>query len=126
MYKTTKEWEESQPQEVEESNIVFGGARGPELKRLMPKYSLVPEKFQDHRGTPWNKLFNTMFFKELPEDTVFDSKDGIDPNKAFRHIKAVMKSWEPKHEHKEAAVAWLLSIWFKSVVSVEDPSINIE
>jgi len=41
--------------------------------------------------------------------------DGIDQNKALRHIKAILGSFEPKHEHKEAAAAYLLSLWFKSV-----------
>ena len=33
--------------------------------------------------------------------------DGIDAKKAMRHLATIQRSWSPKHEHKEAAVAFL-------------------
>ena len=42
-------------------------------------------------------------------------KEGVDTKKALRHVKAVLGSWEPKHEHKEAGVAFLLNEWFDDV-----------
>jgi len=41
-------------------------------------------------------------------------KEGVDKDKAMRHIKAIMASWRPKHEDKEAACAFLFSEWFES------------
>jgi len=42
-------------------------------------------------------------------------KEGIDPQMAFRHIKACLGDWGPKHEHKFAGCAYLLSLWFDDV-----------
>jgi hypothetical protein len=42
-------------------------------------------------------------------------KEGVDGNLAFRHLSAIQRSFTPKHEHKEAAVAYLASLWFEDV-----------
>jgi len=39
-------------------------------------------------------------------------KDGVDVKKAMRALKAALGSFEPKHEHKMAAVGYMLSQWF--------------
>lgn len=39
-------------------------------------------------------------------------KEGIDPVKAIRHLKSVMGTWDTKHEHKIAGVAFLMGMWF--------------
>jgi hypothetical protein len=36
----------------------------------------------------------------------------VDTNKALAHIQCIMMSFEPKHEHKTAGVAFLLDEWF--------------
>jgi len=41
------------------------------------------------------------------------SKPGIDRKAAIRHIKAIMASYAPKHEHKEAGCAYLFALWFE-------------
>jgi hypothetical protein len=33
------------------------------------------------------------------------------------HLKAIMGSFQPKHEHKTAGVAYLMSLWFEAVQS---------
>lgn len=33
-------------------------------------------------------------------------------NRAFKHLGAIQGSYAPKHEHKEAAVSFLLNQWF--------------
>jgi hypothetical protein len=48
-------------------------------------------------------------------------KEGVDVDKALRHIQAIMRSYQPKHEHKEAAVAYLLSQWFDDVTWTPKP-----
>ena len=42
-------------------------------------------------------------------------KNGIDAQAAIRHVRYCMGSWEPKHEHKEAGCAYLLSLWFDDI-----------
>ncbi len=76
----------------------------------MPKYDEIPKEFKDRR-TKWNDLFSKLFFNGA-EKLELKPKDGVDKDAAFRAIKTIMASWEPKHEHKEAACAYLFSEWF--------------
>ena len=39
-------------------------------------------------------------------------KEGIDATQAFKHIRCILASFEPKHEVKMQAVAYLLDLWF--------------
>ena len=86
---------------------------------VLPLYESIPEEFK--RGTgdarKWTEIFTQWFFNGLPQNTKFKVKDGIDERKAMAHIVSVMRSFRPKHEHKTAAVAWLLSRWFDDVVT---------
>lgn len=81
------------------------------VKHLMPPYAEIPAEFKNDR-TVWNRLVSDWFFCGVKNLTL-TPKDGIDKDKALRHIKTVMGSFEPKHEHKEAACAYLLSQWFE-------------
>ena len=78
--------------------------------KFLPPYSQIPEEFK--RGnTKWNRLFSAWFFGGLKELRVAP-KDGVDRQKALRCIRAHMGSFEPKHEHKEAGVAYMMSMLF--------------
>lgn len=103
------------PQEVSEADIAFGG----DINKLLPELKDIPEEFKKYNGNKWNRVFSTWFFCGLKE-AVFKVKPGIDKDKALRHIKAIMCSWAPKHEHKKAGVAYLLSLWFEDVKYKED------
>lgn len=83
------------------------------VSNLMPSYDEIPKEFKNwNNQTKWNRLFNDWFFGGLSK-LELKPKEGVDQNKALRHIKAIMGSFEPKHEHKEAAVAFLFSEWFE-------------
>jgi len=99
-----------EPQEVTDVELAFGGR----IKELLPPYEDLPEEFQRFK-TDWNRIISKWFFDGLPKNTNFIAKDGINAEKALRHIAAVLRSFEPKHEHKEAGCAYLLSLWFKEV-----------
>lgn len=104
------------PQAVSKLESVFGAG----VEHLMPKREDIPDDFKNMNGkTKWNRLFSKWFYSGLPQGTRFVPVEGIDADAAMRHIRAIMSSWEPKHEHKEAAVAYLLSIWFKDVIIPE-------
>ena len=94
-------------QEVNSLDVAFG-CRAMEL---MPKYDDIPEEYK-HGNTKWNKLFNDWFFSGLSNLDI-TPKPGVDRNKAISHIRAVMGSFEPPHEHKEAGVAFLMAEWFE-------------
>ena len=101
--------------DISQVAIAFG-----DIKHLPPMKE-IPEEF--HRGrTKWNDLFGRWFYSGLPGTTEFYPKEGVDPQKAIRAVQAIMCSFEPKHEHKEAGVAFLLSEWFEDVkVPAEAP-----
>lgn len=100
----------NKPQVVEGIDLAFGG----DMKKLLPPMSEIPEEFQRNK-TEWNKLVSTWFFRGLKS---FDCvpKSGIDKGVALGHISAIMRSWEPQHEHKEAGCAYLLSLWFEKPI----------
>jgi hypothetical protein len=76
----------------------------------LPKYDKVPERFKSTYD-PYVKFISTWFFngKTKAEIESLISKEGVDKNKALRAIAACLKSWEPKHEHKEAGCAYMLA-----------------
>lgn len=59
-------------------------------------------------NTPYNKKFSELFFN----GGNVEFKSGINPeykNAAWNYCKAFMRSWEPRHEEKEAICAMLMS-----------------
>ena len=97
-----------QIQEVSSVDMHFATA----VKHLMPKPADIPKEFTHYQGTKWNKLVSDWFFCGLAS-LELTPKEGVDKDKAMRHIMTIMGSFEPKHEDKEAACAFLLSEWFE-------------
>ena len=108
------------PMDVDDAQIAFGGGdlipygdwAGSDF---MPSGDDIPAEFKTYNHRGWNGVVSTWFYKGLPEDVKFFPKKGIDTQKALNHVGTIMRSWTPKHEHKEAACAYLLSLWFKDV-----------
>ena len=73
------------------------------------------EAMPDEQEKKWRDFQRHWFFRGLPETVEFDLADGIDGNTAFRHLGAIQGSYAPQHQHKEAAVAYLASLWFTDV-----------
>lgn len=94
------------PQEVSNLDMAFGVG----VDKLMPPYKEIPDEFK-HGHTKWNDLVCDWFYCGVSELNVIP-KQGIDQKKALRHMRAIIGSFEPKHEHKEAACAYLMSLWF--------------
>lgn len=92
--------------EVSDLDMAFGGG----TRDLMPAWEDIPKEFKDGHGM-WNKFMRNWFYSGLAS---YDLKprDGVDVTKALRHLKTILRSFEPKHEHKEADVAYLASLWF--------------
>lgn len=82
----------------------------------MPPMEAIPAEFKNlNRGTEWSEIVCAWFFDGLPADVKFYPREGVNPEKAVRAIQATLGSFAPKHEHKEAAAAYMLSCWFKKV-----------
>lgn len=99
------------PSPVTGLDCAFGGS----MEKLLPPWDSIPDDFKRDR-TKWNKVISRWLFSGLPKDTQFIPKTGIDANAAKAHLRAILVSFEPKHEHKEAGCAFLLSKWFEDVV----------
>lgn len=85
-------------------DMVFGA----DLKDY-PPYDAIPEQFR--RGnTAANDAVSSLFFRGGKlDDFGLRLKSGVDPNAFYGALKAMLCSFAPKHEHKEAACAWLVS-----------------
>lgn len=62
----------------------------------------------DRMSNPYNKIVNTIFYSG---GKVIFKKDVEEDfrNRVYLYFRAFIRSWEPKHEHKEAICAYLLS-----------------
>ena len=99
----------TQPQVIDDAEMAFPANA---LKR-MPTREEIPEEFwQGH--TKWNKLASQWFFSGL-KGAEFTMVDGVDQDLALRHLGSILGRYAPKHENKEAAVAYLMSLWLSDV-----------
>lgn len=88
---------------------VFDGATAAFGARLQdyPPMSAVPEVRKEFRNA-----FSTLFFKGGKlADFGLSIKPGLDRDQVMTALRSLMSSFDPKHEHKEAVVAWCLSEW---------------
>jgi hypothetical protein len=93
----------------------------------MPKYEDVPKEFKD-MNNKWCAFISKWFFCGIPKE-IYDAlepKEGVDKEKAINAIRAILGSFAPKHEHKEAACAYLMSEWFeyKEELNAWEPSLK--
>jgi hypothetical protein len=96
------------PVELSDLDIAFPA----KVSHLMPKREDIPADFRFMNSrNKWNQLVSDWFFVGV-KDLELKPKEGIDETRAMRHIKAVIGSFEPSHEHKEEACAFLMSQWF--------------
>lgn len=100
-----KTWD--QPTKVDKLTVVFGPSN---IGDLLPAYDAIPDDFK--RGNQWTRVIADWFFSGLGKDTTIVPKAGIDRIEALAHVRACLGSFEPKHEHKTAGCAYLLSRWF--------------
>lgn len=103
----------SKPFEVTDVDIAF-----PTVAEI-PFLNKIPKEIM--RGnTKWNQAFSDWFYDGISLDQLKE-REGIDKTKAIRAIKSMMGSYGLKHEHKEAAVAYCLSLWFDDYTRKNKP-----
>jgi hypothetical protein len=98
-----------QPTDVSDVDMAFGGG----VRKLMPPYDEIPDEFK-RSSNPYVRFQQSWFFSGLKKDQIPAAKPGVDQKKALRHLSTIQGSFEPKHEHKEAAVAYLASLWLET------------
>lgn len=96
-------------------DLAFGG----DMEKLLPKRKDIPKEYWEHYDGKQD-VFTRWFYKGLPEDTKFTPREGINSENTLKHIRAIMASWEPKHEHKTAGCSYLIDLWFEKVKIPED------
>ena len=88
----------------------------------MPPMAEIPDDIVkgSHKAckVAWRWFFGDLFTKE-PLATIVGKK-GITGEKIFYHLDTVTRSYEPKHEHKEAAVAYMISLWVRSIIKGDE------
>lgn len=95
------------PMPVTYLDMAVGGIDG-----IMPAMCDIPEEYPNARK--WQEMFSDFFYLGA-SNLVFIPKEEIDPALAWRHVRTIMGSYTPKHEHKVAACAYLLSLWFEDI-----------
>lgn len=83
------------------------------IGKLLPEWNAIPAEFRERRS-PWCRIAGDAF-AGVNSKIEIALRSGIDRSLATRHLRACMGSFEPKHEHKIAGVAYLLSLWFELV-----------
>lgn len=81
-----------------------------QVEALMPTWDAIPDSFKG--PNEWSDYVSAWF---LGGFTGLYTRDGIAGEDAYRHLDTILRSFQPKHEHKIAAVAWLASRWFDSI-----------
>lgn len=91
---------------ITELDVAFGNINH------LPKWEDIPEEFKNFSGVA-NDIAEDWFFGKLTEETMPQIKEGLDKNMAMAAIRAILVSFQPKHEHKIAGVAYLINEWFE-------------
>ncbi len=84
---------------------------------LLPERDSLPDLYRKNwhlTSNHWCQIAEQWFYQGLT-DAEWKTKEGIDLNKALRHLQACLGSFEPKHEHKIGGVGYLMSLWFEDV-----------
>ena len=97
--------------EITDADLVFPAR----AKEWMPPTDQIPNDI-DHT---WHQLAQHLFSKG-GQDIGLVPKEDVDPEKAYRVIAATLGTFACKHEHKMAAVAYMLSEWFESCATREN------
>jgi hypothetical protein len=103
------------PQPISGLELVFPA----HVAHLMPPAAAIPEEFWQQNKLVWVRLVEQMFFGVASGLKLVPKVD--DPETALTHVRAIMGSFEPKHEYKMAASAYLLSLWFADPIWTVKP-----
>lgn len=80
---------------------------------MMPTMAEIPKEFKN-QDNKWTQFQRDWFFRGI-KNIKATPKPGIDKQMAMRHLTSIQSSWDPDHGHKEAAVAYLASLWFEEI-----------
>jgi len=108
MAKTT-DW--SRPKTVPDVQFAFPANI---IGTLIPEWDDLPDEFRN-RTSGYEELAGHACFNNVEFRSDF-LLEGIDIELANRQLNAIIRSFQPKHQHKEAAIAYLLSLWLTPTI----------
>lgn len=76
-------------------------------ERLLPSWEDIPEEFR--RGNLYTELASAIFYGLALPVCEIEMKVGFEPQTLNRTVRAHLKSFGPKHEHKIAGVGYMIS-----------------
>lgn len=99
------------------SRADLGSITDPEVafstERLLPRWEDIPEEFKKDRGNLYIKLVSALFYgSKLPDcgmEFLPEFEDEQAPADLNKCVSAHLQSFAPKHEHKIAGVAYMVS-----------------
>lgn len=91
--------------------VMAFGAMGPEWVKYSFGEPPPMEWCRTEEGRHWEKMVSKVFFYGGDKLELIP-REGVDPQAAWDHLMCLLRSWEPKHEHKTATVAKLAHEWF--------------
>lgn len=104
-----------EPHEISDIQVAFPA----NIDGLLPRFEDIPESFRkwdgDDESREWIAFQNRWFYQGIPQDVELSPVAGVKLSAALRHLGAIQGSFEPKWEHKQAAVAWLASRWLAPI-----------
>lgn len=78
--------------------------------RLLPAMADIPPEFKGRpTGNPYVELVNALFYGRKVPRLRIELLEGLTPPKLHRCVHAHLTSFEPKHEHKMAGVAFMIA-----------------
>lgn len=75
--------------------------------RLLPAWEDIPEDFK--RGNLYTRIASAVFYGDSLPNADVQLKPGFQREHVSRAIRAHLRSFSPKHEHKIAGVGYMLS-----------------
>lgn len=97
--------------EVKDSEVAFG----PRILTL-PDYDTIPDEFKNwNNKNKWGQFVTDIFFHGIKK-LEMKPKEGVDVKRVHRWMMAHLHTWSCKHEHKEAGIAYQLSLWLDDII----------
>lgn len=84
-------------------------------EKLLPKWEDLTDEERSN-STVFCKAAQSLFFNGGKlEDFGVRIREGIEPTKVYRYLRATLPDWGPSHEHKVGGVGHMLAKWCEPV-----------
>lgn len=104
------------PVPVTDALLAFPG----QVEHLMPAPEEIPERYWEEDARLFPLIRKFVYEGYMPADFTFEARDEIDYGLVHRHMAAIRGSFQPKHEHKIAALTMLLDLWLPNLKPIEE------